>query len=84
MLVLEPIIDASALAEQLGVTRRWVYSHVEEHGLPHYRFGKALAFEASAVRAWLDEHRAGQWPGDCSQYRRADFISGNVEQRADG
>ena len=82
--MLAPILDASGLAQQLGVTRRWIYTQVEEHGLPHYRFGKALAFEALAVRAWLDEHRAGQWPEHCPHPRTTDFISGNVKDSGDG
>lgn len=81
---MEPLLDAAALARQLGVSTRWVYAQVEEHSLPHYRFGRALAFEATAVRSWLYRHRAGEWPQDCDAVSSADFISGNMTKRADG
>jgi excisionase family DNA binding protein len=57
----EPLIDAAGLARALGKTRRWVYEQVEENGLPAYRLGRSLAFEISAVRAWLDRRRIGDW-----------------------
>jgi predicted DNA-binding transcriptional regulator AlpA len=35
------------------MTRRWVYEQVGRNGLPAYKLGRSLAFELSAVRAWL-------------------------------
>lgn len=58
----EPLLDAQELADALGMTRRWVYAQVEENGLPAYKLGRSLAFEVSAVRAWLAERRVGEWP----------------------
>jgi excisionase family DNA binding protein len=58
----EPLLDAQQLAEALGMTRRWVYLQVEENSLPAYKLGRSLAFELSAVRAWLAERRVGHWP----------------------
>ncbi len=58
----EPLLSASQLAEALGMSRRWVYAQVEEGALPAYKLGRALAFELSAVRAWLAAKRIGQWP----------------------
>ncbi len=46
----------------LGMSRRWVYEQVYRHGLPAYKLGRSLAFELSAVRAWLAARRIGQWP----------------------
>jgi excisionase family DNA binding protein len=57
----EPLLDAQQLADALGMTRRWVYAQVEENGLPAYKLGRALAFELSAVHAWLDTRRIGEW-----------------------
>jgi excisionase family DNA binding protein len=58
----EPLLDAQQLADALGMTRRWVYAQVEENGLPAYKLGRSLAFEVSAVRAWLGARRVGDWP----------------------
>ena len=58
----EPLLDAAGLAKVLGKTRRWVYDQVEENDLPAYKLGRSLAFEVSAVRAWLDRRRIGDWP----------------------
>ena len=64
----EPLLGAQELADALGMTRRWVYAQVEENGLPAYKLGRALAFELSAVRAWLARRRVGDWP--CAQVNR--------------
>ncbi len=58
----EPLLDAQQLTDVLGMTRRWVYAQVEENGLPAYKLGRSLAFEVSAVRAWLATRRVGDWP----------------------
>ena len=57
----EPLLSAQELATALGMTRRWVYLQVEQNGLPAYKLGRSLAFEVSAVRAWLDSRRVGEW-----------------------
>jgi hypothetical protein len=44
------------------MSRRWVYEQVYRHGLPAYKLGRNLAFELSAVRAWLADRRIGEWP----------------------
>ena len=58
----EPLLSPAELALALGMTRRWVYEQVERNALPAYRLGRSLAFELSAVRAWLSARRIGQWP----------------------
>jgi excisionase family DNA binding protein len=57
----EPLLSAQDLATALGMTRRWVYLQVEQNGLPAYKLGRSLAFEVSAVLAWLDARRVGEW-----------------------
>jgi excisionase family DNA binding protein len=56
-----PLLSATDLAARLGTSRRWVYAQVEQHGLPAYRFGRALAFDPRAVQAWLEGRRVGDW-----------------------
>lgn len=58
----EPLMSPAQLALALGMTRRWVYEQVERNELPAYKLGRSLAFELSAVRAWLAVRRVGQWP----------------------
>jgi excisionase family DNA binding protein len=58
----EPLLSPAELALALGMSRRWVYEQVYRHGLPAYKLGRSLAFELSAVRAWLAARRIGQWP----------------------
>jgi excisionase family DNA binding protein len=58
----EPLLSPAELAFALGMSRRWVYEQVYRHGLPAYKLGRSLAFELSAVRAWLAARRIGQWP----------------------
>jgi excisionase family DNA binding protein len=58
----EPLLNARQLADALGFTRRQIYELVEERGLPCYRIGRALLFEVSAVRSWLEQFKAGSWP----------------------
>jgi excisionase family DNA binding protein len=55
------LMDASQLARQLGMSRRWVYAQVEKNDLPAYRIGRALAFDIKAVEAWLAQRRIGTW-----------------------
>lgn len=74
----EPLLSAEQLARLLGRPRRWIYAQVEEHGLPAYKIGKSLAFEMSAVRAWLDACRVGAWPEPCGETDPADSISDNM------
>jgi excisionase family DNA binding protein len=58
----EPLLSAEQLAKVLGRSRRWVYRQAEEGGLPHYKLGRSVAFEVSAVRRWLEDRRVGAWP----------------------
>ena len=79
---LEPLLTAARLAEALGVSRRWVYAQVEEHGMPVYRppGGRTLLFRRSAVTAWLDAYRDGDWSASCPDPDRTAGISSNVQK----
>jgi excisionase family DNA binding protein len=64
---LDRLLSATELAHLLGLTPRWVYAQVEEHGLPAYKVGRTLLFEALAVRRWLETRRIGDWPESCGE-----------------
>lgn len=55
------LLTVQELAVRLGVSRRWVYSQVENNGLPAYRLGRALRFDEAAVDSWLARKRTGEW-----------------------
>jgi excisionase family DNA binding protein len=81
----EPILSAAEVANALGVSRRWVYARVEEHGLPAYRppGGRMLLFRMSAVEAWLDAHRIGEW-GSCASDPADAEIQSKLEDQQTG
>ncbi|TDD71641.1 DNA-binding protein [Jiangella aurantiaca] len=64
---LEPLIDVEELAAYLGVPVTTIYDwRTNGKGPPAYKFGKALKFAVSDVRAWLvrqREHRPPTEPG---------------------
>jgi excisionase family DNA binding protein len=51
-------LDASSVAEFLGVSRRWVMARTRAGELPALRFGKVFRYKLSAVEAWLEEQDA--------------------------
>lgn len=83
----EPLLSAARIADALGVSRRWVYAQVEEHQMPVYRpaGGRALLFELSAVEAWLDAYRTGDWSaGSCADPGPAVGILGEMQELQGG
>ncbi len=51
-------LDASSVAEFLGVSRRWVMEHTRTGDLPALRFGKVFRYKMSAIEAWLEGQHA--------------------------
>jgi len=47
-------LDASSVAEFLGVSRRWVMARTRAGDLPALRFGKVFRYKMSAIEAWLE------------------------------
>ena len=82
-----PLLSAAQLAEMLGLSRRWIYTQVEEHQMPVYRpaGGRALLFELSAVEAWLDSFRRGDWSAEsCADLGPAAGILGEMQELQNG
>ena len=51
-------LDASSVAEFLGVSRRWVMERTRAGELPALRFGKVFRYKMSAIEAWLEGQHA--------------------------
>ena len=57
-----PLLDASAVAEALGTTRRHVQRLVAERRIPFVRVGRFVRFDPAALDVWLDSHRVDAVP----------------------
>ena len=49
-----PLLDASAVAEALGTTRRHVQRLVAERGIPFVKVGRFVRFDPAGLDVWLD------------------------------
>src|SRR5690348_10315190 len=52
------LMDVATLAEYLGVSRRFVYSHTAPncpHPIPHLKLGKFVRFRQAEIDRWLDD-----------------------------
>lgn len=78
------LLATAELAETLGMSTRWVYSQVEEHGLPAFKLGRTLLFDPDAVGRWLDAHRVGNWPEPCADPGSAAEISTTLQESQSG
>ena len=56
--VLEPMLDAKALAGVLGVHPNWVFEQVRLNQLPSYKLGHHRRFRPTEVLKYLAERRA--------------------------
>ena len=50
------LLDATEVAELLGVPTSWVYAEARAGRLPHVRIGR---FRRRTVDAWIDDHERG-------------------------
>ena len=55
----DPLLDAQAVAEILGLPVDHVYKLAREGRVPHLRFGRTLRFRAEAITRWLEETERG-------------------------
>jgi excisionase family DNA binding protein len=55
-----PLLTADQVAEQLGITRRFVWRLAREDKLPRVELGpKCVRFDPADVDAFIEERRAG-------------------------
>ena len=53
----QPLMDARAAAELLGVPSSWLLMAARDGRVPHHRIGRYVRFDLDELRAWLDETR---------------------------
>ena len=51
-------LDASGVAEFLGVSRRWVMERTRKGELPALRFGKTFRYKMSGIEGWVEAQNA--------------------------
>ncbi len=49
------LLDASSLAERLGMTEAFVRRRVFNREIPFYKIGTAVRFDPAEIDAWLAE-----------------------------
>jgi len=55
----QPLLDAKAAAELLGVPATWVLAEARAERIPHVRLGKYVRFRAGDLMAWMGERSRG-------------------------
>jgi excisionase family DNA binding protein len=48
-----PLLEATEVANYLGMRPDWVYREVRAGRLPHIRLGRAVRFRQESIEAWL-------------------------------
>jgi excisionase family DNA binding protein len=51
------LVGLAAVADQLGVTERYVRRLVAERRIPYLKFGRLLRFDPAEVDQWLERAR---------------------------
>jgi len=51
------LLQIPELAEQLGVTERFIRRLVFERRIPYLKIGKFIRFDPEAVEDWIEEQR---------------------------
>jgi excisionase family DNA binding protein len=54
------LVDLPAVADQLGVTDRYVRRLVAERRIPYIKFGRLLRFDLVEVEQWLERSRVDE------------------------
>jgi excisionase family DNA binding protein len=57
--VSERLLNATQIADLLGVPTTWVREHARAGTIPHYRLGRYVRFKEAEVLAWVETCRQG-------------------------
>ena len=64
------LLDASEVAELLGVPRSWVYSETRAGRIPHVVIGRYRRYRKAAVERWIADHERGPVAADEPRFAR--------------
>jgi excisionase family DNA binding protein len=53
-----PLLDATGVADLLGVPKTWVLAEARADRIPHIRLGRYVRFEPSELEAWWRNSRS--------------------------
>ena len=57
--VTDPLLDARAAAELLGVPATWLLAQARRDAVPHVRLGKYVRFQAAELERWIETRKRG-------------------------
>ena len=55
-----PLLDAAAVAQQLGTSVRHIRRLVQERRIPHVKVGRYVRFDPNDITTWIEENY--RWP----------------------
>lgn len=61
-----PLVDASAVAKRLGVSRFRIYELARTGALPHVRIGRSMRFDPQQLEQWIEEGGTGYDTSDAA------------------
>lgn len=56
----ERLVTATAIAELLSITPKWVYSACRLYGMPFYQIGRYKRFSPTEVLEWLNDLKSSE------------------------
>lgn len=59
---MERLLDASEVAEMLGLSRQQIYVLSERGLIPSFKIGASRRFSPEDIQRWLEERREGRVP----------------------
>lgn len=58
-----PLISVEQLADELGVSVRYVRRIIAERRIPYVKVGHLIRFQRDEVQRWVETNRVGALPG---------------------
>jgi excisionase family DNA binding protein len=55
--LIEPLLDADAVAQLLSVKPSWIYEAVRSRRIPHVKIGRHIRFVRTDLEAWIAQER---------------------------
>jgi excisionase family DNA binding protein len=61
---MESLLTVDQLAENLNVSRVWLYKLVREKRIPFFHIDKCIRFSPSEIEKWLESKKNGEYHRD--------------------